>query len=233
MSARPSMPLLLPALACAMGAGPFSTQILGPALPGMIADLDAPVWAGQLALSGGLAAIAAATLVYGVAADRFGRRPALLWGQAAFALGSLGGALAASLDALILARVLQSAGAAAGLALARPILIDVYGPGGAAKRFTALLAAMVIAPMIAPAVGGLVSDVYGWRATFIVSLIFALGLALALAVGAPETRRPTPGARRRSLWADAKVLFGFPAFRGYAAVGSLALGVFFAFVGAA
>ena len=59
-----------------------------------------------------------------------GRRPVLLVGLAAFIAGSLGCALAPSIELLIGARVVQSIGGAAGMVLARAIVRDLYAARG-------------------------------------------------------------------------------------------------------
>ena len=79
----------------------------------------------QLAVSLYLAGIAAGQLVYGPVSDRFGRRPVLLAGLAAFLVGTALCGAAWWLRALIAGRVLQALGACAGVVLSRAMIRDV------------------------------------------------------------------------------------------------------------
>ena len=214
-----------------MAAGPFAMQIFAPALPVISAAFAAPAWAAVIAMSGAMAAIALATLAYGAAADRLGRRPTLLFGQFLFLLGSVIAACAPSMGVLVIGRILQSVGGAAGLSIARPILIDLYDHDTAARRYTTLIAIMVAAPMMAPALGGVLTDALGWRAVFVATIVMAAALCLILFFAAPETRAPRP--RTTSLMGDARVLFAQPLFLGYTAVSTAMLTIFFCFVAAA
>lgn len=214
-----------------MAAGPFSMQIFAPALPTISAAFSAPAWAAVIAMSGAMAAIAVATLVYGAAADRLGRRPTLLFGQLLFLVGSILAALAPNMAVLVIGRILQSVGGAAGLSLARPVLIDLYDHDLAARRYTTLISIMVAAPMVAPAMGGVLTDALGWRAVFVATIGMAAALCVILFFAAPETRAPQP--RQSSLIGDARALFAKPLFLGYTAVSTAMLTIFFCFVTAA
>jgi DHA1 family bicyclomycin/chloramphenicol resistance-like MFS transporter len=92
---------------------------------------------------------------------------------------------------------------------------------------------MVVAPMLAPAVGGYLDVWFGWRATFVFALVFGALVAAGVLRVLHETRQPVAG-ESLSL---ANLLAGFAhlmrvrAFRGYAFQGAFSVGVFFAFVG--
>src|SRR5258708_31641470 len=108
-----------------------------PALPLIVPVFDDSPARVQLVLTLYLAGIAAGQLVYGPVSDRFGRRPVLIAGLALFLAGTLLRALAWSLAALIIGRLLQALGACAGIVLARAIIRDVYDPHGPAGAVSA------------------------------------------------------------------------------------------------
>ena len=166
---RWSTAALMALLAAITALAPFSLQIFLPALPAIQASFAVTPGIVQLALSLSILANAVANLAYGPLSDRFGRRPVLLVGLAAFIAGSLGCALAPSIDLLIGARVVQSIGAAAGMVLARAIVRDLHDRERSASVIAYLTTAMVVAPMLAPTIGAVLIDVASWRAIFVLA----------------------------------------------------------------
>src|SRR5512135_2030276 len=112
------------ALIVAYALGPLATQIITPAVPFVHRDLGVTMATAQALISLAFVAIAAATLVYGPLADRFGRRPIVLIGTTLFCVGSLLAACAPAADWLLPARAIQSAGSAAALSLTRTVIHD-------------------------------------------------------------------------------------------------------------
>jgi multidrug resistance protein len=136
-----------------------------PALPRLVAAFDDSPAHVQLVVSLYLAGIAAGQLVYGPVSDRFGRRPVLLAGLAAFLVGTALFGAAWSLSALIAGRVLQALGACAGIVLSRAMIRDVYEREAAARGLALVMMAMTLAPAISPALGAYLAEWLGWRAS--------------------------------------------------------------------
>ncbi|MDB5942874.1 MAG: drug resistance transporter, Bcr/CflA subfamily protein, partial [Ramlibacter sp.] len=80
----------------------------------------------QLTFSGYIAAYGCLQLVYGPWSDRIGRKPVLMLGLVLACLGSLLAAFAPGVGTLTLARVLQGAGAGAGMVVGRALVQDLY-----------------------------------------------------------------------------------------------------------
>ena len=177
----------LTALVIAYALGPMASQILTPAVPFVHRDFGVSMATAQGLVSLAFAVIAAATLVYGPLSDRYGRRPVILAGTALFCLGSLLAAAATVPGWMLLGRVLQAAGCAAGLTLTRTIIHDAYGRRRSARVFAHLTTAMMLVPMLAPGVGGILLDHVGWRAVFGVCLLFGVVALSLLASWLPET----------------------------------------------
>jgi len=97
------------------------------------------------------------------------------------------------------ARALQGLGAAAGLVIPRAIITDRYQGREVAKLFSALLQVMMIAPIVAPPIGGLLVAAMGWQAIFWFLALFGAASLVALLKIVPETlessRRATAGLR--------------------------------------
>lgn len=129
-------------------------------------------------------------LVYGPVADIVGRRPAFLVGLAVFAFGCVLAILARSFEALLVARLIQGTGAAAGRVLATAIVRDRFGGREMARVMSLTMMVFITVPVFAPAIGSGLLRLGDWH------VIFAAMLVLALAIGAwfwrrmPETLHP-------------------------------------------
>jgi DHA1 family bicyclomycin/chloramphenicol resistance-like MFS transporter len=169
--------------------GPISTDLYLPSLPSLMQYFDASEADVQLTLSVFLVGLAASQLVYGPLSDRFGRKPVLLAGLVLYLLASIACMLAPSIDFLIAARFFQALGACVGPVLCRAVVRDVHGREGAARVLSYLAAAMAIAPLLGPIVGGYLQTWFGWRANFGALVLYGLlGLAGA-AIMLPETNQ--------------------------------------------
>jgi MFS transporter, DHA1 family, multidrug resistance protein len=102
-------------------------------------------------------------LVAGPMADGWGRRRVLLGGLMVYAAGSLCAALAQGLDLILLSRLLQALGGAAGIVTARVLVHELSPPGRAAERQATLMAIVLVSPTVAPVLGGLIAQWLGWR----------------------------------------------------------------------
>lgn len=214
--------------------GPLAIQIFLPSLPAIQADLNVSGSLAQLVFSLSAAAIAVAMLVYGPLSDRFGRRPTLVVGLILYLIGSLISTFAPNIAVLILGRIVQAIGGAAPLALTRTIIRDLYGRERAASMIAYVTMAMVIAPMMAPAIGGYLNDLISWRASFAFCGIVGVAVSALVITGLPEThhdRVGIPGLAQ--MGATFLHLLRTPAFRGFAFQSAFCLASFFSFAAAA
>jgi DHA1 family bicyclomycin/chloramphenicol resistance-like MFS transporter len=221
-------------LAAVSALGPLSMQIFVPSLPWIQKYFQVSTGEAQLALSLSLISTAVSTLVYGPLSDRFGRRPALLVGFGIFLIGTLMCIFAPTIGTLIAGRIVQAAGGAAGLVLARAIIRDMCSALDAARTIATVFMVMVCAPMVAPAIGGILQDLFDWRATF----VFAGGVSLILLVMIKQRLQETNRnpVMFTGVWQMIRVfgvLLGSPAFSGYAFHTAFSSVIFFTFVSAA
>ena len=165
------------------------------ALPALQSDLAvAPIDAQGVLTAYGLA-FGGALLLGGRLGDLYGRRRLLVCGMAAFAGGSLLAGLSPSLPVLIGARVVQGLGSAAAVPAALALIGSLVPPGPARTRALSLLAALAsVGVMTGLLLGGVVTELLGWRWVF---LLMAPPAALA-AAAAPGScpRRARSSARR-------------------------------------
>jgi MFS family permease len=114
--------------------------------------------------------------------DRFGRRRMFATGIALFVVASAACALAGSASALIAARALQGAGAALVMPLAMAILSGTFGREERARALGIFSSITGCALIIGPAIGGFITEHFGWRWVFWINLpIGLIAIALVLA----------------------------------------------------
>ncbi|SDG71874.1 multidrug effflux MFS transporter [Roseospirillum parvum] len=225
---------LLLILAAFTAAGPLSMQIFLPALPAIQSGFQVDPAASQLLISLAMAAFGVAQLAYGPLSDRFGRRPVLIFGLVLFLVGSAMCLLAPSLPLLVVGRIVQAAGSAAGMVLPRAIIRDLCDRAQAAHGIARLTTIMVIAPMLAPLAGAALSDLIHWRAIFLVITAFAgltVWLALYRLTESNHQRSPLPGPM--GMVDSYRGLLRQPLFVAYAGFAASTMGMFFVFMSAA
>ena len=231
----PDTPASLLALLMVMaGIGPLALNILIPAVPGLVATLKTDAETVQLTVSLFLLGLATAQLVLGPLSDRFGRRPVVIGGLTLMVIASAASIAAASIGALIAARVVQALGASTGVVIGRAILRDLYERDRAAAMLGWVTTAMVVAPMIAPLIGGLLDTAFGWQSIFVFVTLASVAVLVWAWVTLPETRpHHVTGGGLRHLWQDACALLSNRSFNGYVLVSAFGTASFFAFLGGA
>ena len=229
-SPRPSYAILVAVSAV----GPLALNIFIPSLPGLQQEFGVSYGVAQLTLTLYLIGMAACQLVYGPISDRVGRRPMLLLGLALFVVASLAAALAPDIHVLIAARLLQAVGGSAGIVLARAMVRDVYDRETSASVISYITMAFVVAPMVAPVMGGYIDAHGGWRMGFWLLTVLGAVVLAAAWFHLPEThvRRAERGAGL-GLVSGAARLIALPRFRGYTLTLAFTSAVFFAFLGGA
>jgi MFS family permease len=143
----------------------------------------------------------------GILADRHGRRPLLVGGPIVVAVGMLGSGLAPTFVMLLLWRFVAGVGSAAYMTGAQIYLIDISEPRNRARHVAVNQGALLLGVSIGPGIGGLIAEVGGLTAPFIVVGLVALVAALYAWLRLPETAGaaadrslgPTPRNRRAAL----------------------------------
>jgi DHA1 family bicyclomycin/chloramphenicol resistance-like MFS transporter len=232
MTLKPGSAALVLLLAILTAMGPLSTDMYLPSLPAIGRAFATDAGQVQLTLSVFLVGFALGQIVYGPVADLYGRKPVLLAGLILFVAASFGCMVATSIGALVAARFIQAVGACAAVVLARAIVRDLHTSEDSARILSLMGAIMGLVPAVAPIIGALLEQAFGWRASFGLSAALALGLALVVAMWLPET---VPAGERgrwtaRGMMADFARLSAHAKFRRYTAAVCLGYGGLFAFI---
>lgn len=200
----------LPAASLGLAASLALVAVLGPAgidmylasMPAMARELHTSYANVQLSLTVFLLALGAGQLLCGPLTDMLGRRRPLLAGIVVYIVAAMWAAQADQLTTLLLARLLQGLGAALTLVVVMSMVRDVADGVKAAQLFALLMTIVGLAPVLAPAVGGLLDARYGWRAVMLaLAALGALTLinsALFLPETLPRARRVSPRGLHRT-----------------------------------
>lgn len=224
---------LLALLMAVTAIGPATLNIVVPALPSLVTQLASDAATVQLTLSLYLLSLAGAQLLLGPLSDRFGRRPVILAGLALNMLASFAAIAMSSIGGLIAARVVQAIGASSGIVIGRAIIRDLYDRDRAAAMIGLVTTAMVLAPMLAPLVGGILDTAFGWEAIFLTIALMSAGVLLWAMLTLPETRPADAAQSPAMLVEEWRALLGQRRFYGYLLVGALGSAPFFIFLGGA
>ena len=174
-------------LALLIGLQPLSTDLYLPALPALTTGFGASMTQAQLTLTALVLALGISQLFWGPVSDRFGRRPVLLVGLVAYALASLACALAPSMGQLIVWRAVQGAAMGAGVVCGRAVVRDLFEPAEGARVMSKAMSGLAVIACASPPLGGLLSDLFGWRVALTTLALYSLVTLALLLWGFKET----------------------------------------------
>ncbi len=198
----------------------LDNQIVATALPTIVGEfgqLERFGWVGSAYL------LAASTVmpVYGKLGDLFGRKYVMMAAIFIFTVGSLVCGLAVSMNTLIAARVVQAIGGGGIMVSIFSINADLFEPRERARYQSYASLVLMLSGAVGPVLGGVMSDLFGWRSIFLVNLPIGIGVLVGLAFLLPykrPVRKPKidyAGAALLAgaiasivLWADSSELFG-------------------------
>ena len=135
-----------------------------PAMPDVAHEFGVENAVAQLSLISFMLGIAAGQLVVGPLADRFGRRPVILFAIIVYVAAAAGGAMAADIQWLVGFRLIQGLAACAGQILPRTVIRDKFESVDAAKLLSYVMMILGIAPIIGPIFGAHLAAAMSWRA---------------------------------------------------------------------
>lgn len=156
---------------------------LNTALPPLMADLGVSAGVGQWAVSGYACAMAVATPLTAFLSTRFPTRPLYLCALGLFLVGTFASALAPVFGVLMVGRVVQACANALIANVTQVSIMSMFPKSERGRAMGWFGLATSAAPIAAPALGGIVVDLAGWRWVFgCVGLICCVSFAAALVV---------------------------------------------------
>jgi EmrB/QacA subfamily drug resistance transporter len=157
----------------AMFLSALEQTIVAPALPTIgraLGNVELLSWM----VTGYLISTTVVTPLFGKLSDIYGRRRMMLVSISVFILGSVACALAPSMEALIVGRVLQGVGGGGILPLAQTVIADLLSPRERPLIQSYTSAMFLAASILGPVLGGFLTDYVHW------SLIFWINLPMGL-----------------------------------------------------
>lgn len=159
--------------------GPLAIDLYLPSFPFIAEGLSTSQGNVERTLASYLFGLSLAQLAYGPLADRYGRRPPLIFGLVLFTIASVACALTSDIEHLTAWRVVQAFGGAAGMVIPRAVIRDQLDTLEASKALSLLILIMGVTPILGPVLGGQILPFVGWRGIFALMAISGLLLLIA------------------------------------------------------
>lgn len=167
--------------------GPVSMALYTPAMPEIVRAFGTTEAAVNLTLSLYFAGFAIAQLFCGPLSDGFGRRPVTVAFMGIYLIAGVIALLSPDINVLIAARFLQGVGAAAGIAVARAIVRDLFTTETSARIMNLIGMILAIGPAFSPVIGGVTMELFGWHAIFGLMVLFGVAVILVTVFALRET----------------------------------------------
>ncbi|KAK4959815.1 hypothetical protein LTR10_002703 [Elasticomyces elasticus] len=168
---------------------PLSANIYFPALNTLSTDFHVTPAIMNLTLTSYMIFQGLAPTIFGDLADMAGRRPAYIIGFAVYIGACVGIACCDTYAALLVLRCLQSSGSSGTIALASGVVADIATSAERGVWMGWATSGPMVAPAIAPVLGGIFAQFLGWRWIFWFLVILASAFMIPFLITFPETGR--------------------------------------------
>lgn len=172
----------------------IASTVVSTSLPVIIHDLDGDQGAYTWVVTATLLTTAISTPIWGKLADLMGRKTLYQIALVIFVLATAAAGFAQDPGTLIAFRAAQGVGAGGLAALSQVLMADIISPRERGRYMGLFGAVMAVATVGGPLLGGVITDGFGWRWNFFVSLPVAVAALLlvqrTIPASAPSTRRP-------------------------------------------
>ncbi|CDH34195.1 Bcr/CflA family multidrug efflux MFS transporter [Xenorhabdus bovienii] len=172
---------------------PLAIDMYLPSMPTIATNFGVDAGRVQMTLSSYILGFAIGQMVYGPMSDSLGRKPVIVGGVIVFAIASAACALSQDIDTFISMRFLHGFSAAAASVVINALMRDMFTKDEFSRSMSFVTLVMIIAPLLAPMLGGLMMVWFNWHAIFwsisIAGVITAFLVAFFIRETLPKERR--------------------------------------------
>ncbi|WP_196828803.1 multidrug effflux MFS transporter [Flavobacterium sp. CG_9.1] len=214
--------------------GPFSIDMYLPGFAGIAKDLNTSVANVSMTLSSYFIGISAGQLLYGPLLDRFGRKKPLFIGLLVYIAASLGCVFVTDIDTFIGLRFIQAVGSCAATVASVSMVRDLFPVKDIPKVFSMLMLVVGLSPMLAPTIGGYVTEDYGWHTVFFILMCMGIVILIAAQIILPNTYLPDTSIslKPKPIITNFIKILKEPQFYTYSFAGAIAFSGLFTYVAA-
>jgi DHA2 family multidrug resistance protein len=166
----------------------LDTTIANVALPYMQGSLSATLDQINWVLTSYIVAAAIMTPVTGFFANRFGRKRFFLVTVVGFTAASVLCGMAATLEQMVIFRLLQGVFGAPLVPLSQSVLLDSYPRERHGSAMAIWGVGVMVGPILGPTLGGWLTEYYNWRWVFYINVPVGIATFFGLSAYLPETR---------------------------------------------
>lgn len=215
-------------LAAVVATTPLAIDMYLPAMPVMAQQLNTSIGMVQQSLSIFLAFFGISMLICGPLADIIGRRPLAITGLSGFVLASIALSQVNSIEWFLAFRALQALCGAAATVVIPGIVRHLYQEN-TAKGMSYVSMIMMLAPLLAPAIGSGILWLADWQMIFVTLAVYGAVILTLCWRYLPEIK-PASNVAKPTFFSGYKAVFSLPAARPDIATSMFASFSFFCFL---
>jgi len=210
--------------------GPLGIDLYLPAIPAIALGLQSNEAVIQSSISLFILVMGLGQLVAGPLVDKFGRRPIAIIGIVVYLAGAIIAAMSVAPWMFLLSRVVQGLAVCCTSVVIFSGVRDRMSGNDAARAYGFLNGTLNIIPALAPLIGGLIAQYYGWRAPFWALAGYTVAVMLLVIFKLPETRPADTQTNSGLPFRQYARILSDPRFVTFAAVNAGAMGMALTYV---
>jgi len=125
--------------------------------------------------------------VYGPLSDRLGRKPIIIFGLFIYIAGTILALFADQYEWFLAGSFIQGLGIGCGGAMSRTLTRDVFSGAELHKVNSLISMCVIFSPLLAPVLGGYLTEAFGWRSSYMFLALFAIAVVITMMTSFKET----------------------------------------------
>jgi DHA1 family bicyclomycin/chloramphenicol resistance-like MFS transporter len=171
--------------------GPLSIDAYLPTLPDLAQEFGVSMSTANLTVSAFFFGMALGQFIGGPLSDQLGRKKIGLVGLVIHIIATVAITFAVTLDQILVLRLVQAIGGGFASVICLAQVRDIFEPADVGPKFANIIIVILIAPMLAPALGTVISA-FGWRAIFLALAVYGVLMMVLYIALVPETNQDMP-----------------------------------------